>query len=214
MLPSSVRNAAASISKLYGASPCTPTTREVSLPAVSFVAKSGTGKTTLLEAVLRELTRRGRRVGAIKHDAHSFEIDHEGKDSWRLTQAGASPMVISSPEKLAVVEQGLRGEVPLDEIMARYMTGADLVLTEGFKTGHLPKIEVHRRERSPELLCATRAGEILDGDLVAVVSDGELVLPVPLLPLSRPDRVCDFLESMFLQPGLNPSVGMKDDEGR
>ncbi|WP_461394974.1 molybdopterin-guanine dinucleotide biosynthesis protein B, partial [Deferrisoma sp.] len=70
---------------------------------MSFVAKSGTGKTTLLEKVIGELTRRGYRVGTIKHDAHRFEIDHEGKDSWRLTRAGASPMVISSAEKLAMV---------------------------------------------------------------------------------------------------------------
>jgi molybdopterin-guanine dinucleotide biosynthesis protein MobB len=63
-------------------------------PAVSFVAKSGTGKTTLLEKVIAELNRRGHRVGSVKHDAHSFEIDHEGKDSWRLTRAGSSSWAI------------------------------------------------------------------------------------------------------------------------
>jgi molybdopterin-guanine dinucleotide biosynthesis protein MobB len=167
-------------------------------PAVSFVAKSGTGKTTLLETVLRELTRRGWRVGAVKHDAHSFEIDHEGKDSWRLTKAGASPMVISSPEKLAVVQDGLQGEIPLDEIIERFMGGADLVLTEGYKTGHLPKIEVHRQGRSEELLCVDGAGQVTDEDLVAVVSDADRSLPVPVLPLDDPASVCDFLEERFL----------------
>lgn len=173
-------------------------------PAVSFVAKSGTGKTTLLEAVLRELTRRGWRVGAVKHDAHSFEIDHEGKDSWRITKAGASPMVISSPEKLAFVQDGLPGEIPLEEIISRFMGGVDLVLTEGYKTGHLPKIEVHRRERSEELLCLDREGQVTDADLVAVVSDAVRTPAVPVLPLDDPAAACDFLEVKFLG-GRTPS---------
>ncbi len=170
-------------------------------PAVSFVAKSGTGKTTLLEKVIAELTRRGYRVGTIKHDAHRFEIDHEGKDSWRLTRAGASPMVISSAEKLAMVHPNARGEMTLEEIIHRFMTEADIVLTEGYKTGTLPKIEVHRAARSPDLLCATRDGHLLDHRLIAVVSDEALALPVPVLPLGRPEQVCDFIESRFLNGG-------------
>jgi len=167
-------------------------------PAVSFVAKSGTGKTTLLEKVIGELARRGRRVGTVKHDAHRFEIDHEGKDSWRLTKAGASPMAISSAEKIALVQTGLEQEVPLGEIISRFMIGADLVITEGYKTGDLPKVEVHRSGRSSELLCVTREGKVLDNDLIAVVSDEELSLPVPLFPLDDPGPVCDFLEERFL----------------
>ncbi len=167
-------------------------------PAVSFVAKSGTGKTTLLEKVIRELTRRGYRVGTIKHDAHRFEIDHEGKDSWRLTRAGASPMVISSAEKLAMVHPNGRGEMTLEEIIYRFMTETDIVLTEGYKTGTLPKIEVHRAARSPELLCAARDGRLLDHRLIAVVSDAPQNLPVPVFPLDHPGPVCDFLEARFL----------------
>jgi len=173
-------------------------------PAVSFVAKSGTGKTTLLEKVFAELSRRGWRVGAVKHDAHSFEIDHEGKDSWRLTRAGASPMVISSREKLAIVQEGLREEVPLDEIISRHMRGVDLVVTEGYKTGHLPKIEVHRQERSGELLCLDGEGNVIDEDLVAVVSDTVRTPALPVLPLDDPAAVCDFLEVKFLG-GRTPS---------
>ena len=168
-------------------------------PAVSFVAKSGTGKTTLLEKVIGELARRGWRVGTVKHDAHRFEIDHEGKDSWRLTQAGASPMVISSREKIAMVQTGLSREVPLEEIISHFMADVDLVITEGYKTGHLPKVEVHRSARSSELLCVTRDGRILEKDLIAVVSDENLSLPVPLFPLQDPGPVCDFLEEKFLE---------------
>ncbi|MBI5442118.1 MAG: molybdopterin-guanine dinucleotide biosynthesis protein B [Deltaproteobacteria bacterium] len=167
-------------------------------PAVSFVAKSGTGKTTFLEKVIAELTRRGYRVGTIKHDAHRFEIDHEGKDSWRLTRAGASPMVVSSAEKLAMVHPNGRGEMTLEEIIYRFMTEVDLVVTEGYKTGSLPKVEVHRGARSPELLCTTRDGQILDHRLIAVVSDEDLRVSVPLFPLDQPEPVCDFLEERFL----------------
>ncbi len=167
-------------------------------PAVSFVAKSGTGKTTFLEKAIAELTRRGYRVGTIKHDAHRFEIDHEGKDSWRLTRAGASPMVVSSAEKLAMVHPNARGEMTLDEIVYRFMTDVDLVVTEGYKTGNLPKIELHRAARSPELLCLGPDGSLLDHRLIAVVSDAALPAPVPRFPLDHPGPVCDFLEERFL----------------
>jgi molybdopterin-guanine dinucleotide biosynthesis protein MobB len=182
-------------------------------PAVSFVAKSGTGKTTLLEKVIVELARRGRRVGIVKHDAHRFEIDHEGKDSWRLTQAGASPMVISSREKIAVVQTGLSREVPLDEIISRFMGDVDLVITEGYKTGHLPKVEVHRSARSSELLCVTRDGRILDESLVAVVSDEDLSLPVPVFPLQDPGPICDFLEEKFLGTDRGTSLSAGESSG-
>ena len=75
----------------------------MSVKVVAFVAKSNTGKTTLLEQVIREIKDRGYKVGAIKHDAHSFDIDHPGKDSHRLTAAGADTMLIISPEKLALI---------------------------------------------------------------------------------------------------------------
>jgi GTPase SAR1 family protein len=73
--------------------------------AVAFVAKSNTGKTTLLEQVIRDLKERGYRIGAIKHDAHSFDIDHPGKDSYRLAAAGADTTLITSPEKLALIKK-------------------------------------------------------------------------------------------------------------
>ena len=95
--------------------------------AVSFVAKSGTGKTTLLEKVIAELKGRGYRVGVIKHDAHRFDIDHPGKDSHRLTAAGADTMLISSPEKLALVK--LHSESPpIEELIATYFSDVDLIL--------------------------------------------------------------------------------------
>lgn len=162
--------------------------------AVSFVAKSGTGKTTLLEKVIAELKLRGYRVGVIKHDAHRFEIDHPGKDSHRLTQAGADTMLVSSPDKLALVKQ-YAAQPPVQELIATYFGDVDLILTEGFKKSGLPKIEVHRRERSATLLCR---GENHDATLVAVASDSPLELDVPLLDINNIGQVADFLETHFI----------------
>lgn len=163
--------------------------------AVSFVAKSGTGKTTLLEQVIAELKARGYRVGAIKHDAHRFDIDHPGKDSYRFTAAGADTMLISSPEKLALVKRHAAAP-PIEELLATYFGDVDIVLTEGFKMSGLPKIEVHRRDRSATLLCR---GEENDPTLLAVASDEPLVLDVPVLDLNEPRRVADFVEARFLR---------------
>lgn len=162
---------------------------------VSFVAKSGTGKTTLLEKVIAELKLRGYRIGVIKHDAHRFEIDHPGKDSHRLTAAGADTMLISSPEKLALVKLHAVSP-PIEELIATYFSDVDLVLTEGFKKSGLPKIELHRRERGATLLCR---GEGHDSTLVAVASDSPLELDVPLLDLNNPRQVADFVEQRIIR---------------
>ena len=166
---------------------------------VSFVAKSGTGKTTLLEKVIAELKQRGYKVGAIKHDAHKFDIDHPGKDSHRLTSAGADIMLISSPEKLALIRKHAASP-PIEELLATYFTDVDIVVTEGFKKSTMPKIEIHRKERSPTLLCR---GEEYDPTLVAVASDEPLDLDVPVLDLNNPREVADFVERIFLM-GRNP----------
>lgn len=168
----------------------------MAIKAVSFVAKSGTGKTTLLEKVIAELKKRGYKVGAIKHDAHRFDIDHPGKDSYRLTAAGADTTLISSPAKLAIVKKH-EASPPIEELLATYFADVDLVVTEGFKKSGLPKIEVHRSERSDTLLCR---GERHDPTLLAVASDGALELDVPVFDLNDQESVVDFIESYFQLP--------------
>ncbi|MFA6011055.1 MAG: molybdopterin-guanine dinucleotide biosynthesis protein B [Desulfobacteraceae bacterium] len=164
---------------------------------VSIVAKSGTGKTTLLEKLIAELKIRGYRVGALKHDAHRFDIDHRNKDSWRLTQAGADTMVITSKEKLAMVKINQQSEEPdVMEIVTHYFTDVDLVLTEGFKGNTFPKIEVHRKERSDTLLCR---GESYDKSLLAIASDEPLDMDVPVYDINDALGLCDFIEERFLQ---------------
>ncbi len=161
----------------------------MTVKALAFVAKSGSGKTTLLEKVISRLKDRGYKVGAIKHDAHRFDIDRPGKDSYRLTAAGADTMVISSPEKLALVKKHA-GSPPVEDLLAAFFTDVDIVLIEGFKSSSLPKIEVHRRERSPDLLCR---GKEHDPMLLAVASDEPLELDVPQLDIDDPDGITDFI---------------------
>ena len=168
----------------------------MTVKAISFVAKSGTGKTTLLEKVIARLKERGYRIGVIKHDAHRFDIDHPGKDSHRLASAGADIMMISSPEKLALVKTHTASPPTVAEILATYFTDVDIVLTEGFKHGSLPKIELHRKERSATLICR---GAVHDPTLLAVASNEPLKLDVPVLDLNDAGAVADFIEEKFLK---------------
>jgi len=167
----------------------------MSVKVLAFVAKSGTGKTTLIEKVISELKKRGYRVGVVKHDAHRFDIDHPGKDSYRLTAAGADTMLLCSPDKLALIKK--HAVAPsIEELLAGYFSDEDIVLTEGFKKSSLPKIELHRPERSDTLLCR---GEEDDPMLIAVASTVPLSLDVPVLDLNNAQAITDFLEERFLK---------------
>lgn len=158
-------------------------------PTVSFIARSGTGKTRLVTALIGELKSRGYRVGAIKHDAHKFEIDHPGKDSYRFTEAGADSMLISSGSKLAFVKQHQQAP-EIARLIADYFPDVDIVLIEGFKKLGLPKIEVYRQEYGAPLLCR---GEKRDPALLAIATDTALDIDVPQLDLNNPAGIADFL---------------------
>jgi molybdopterin-guanine dinucleotide biosynthesis protein B len=160
------------------------------IPVVSVVGKSNVGKTTLLEKLIPELKRRGYRVATVKHDAHSFEMDQPGKDTWRHRQAGADVVVISSKDKVAMIKR-VTQEIPLPQI-AQMVTDVDILLTEGYKRGSAPKIEVSRRALSSELLCTA-------DELVAIVSDQSFALPVPQLGLDDVAGLADVLEDRFLK---------------
>jgi len=167
----------------------------MSIKIIAFVAKSGTGKTTLVEKVIAELKQRNYRVGAVKHDAHRFEIDHPGKDSYKFSAAGADTVLLSSPDKLALIRK--HAESPtIEELLDTYFTDEDIVLTEGFKKSSLPKIEIHRPEHNDTLICR---GEHYDPTLVAVASSAQLTLDVPVLNLNDPVSVTDFIENKFLK---------------
>lgn len=163
------------------------------MKVVSFSAASGTGKTTLLEKVIPILVSRGWRVGALKHDAHAIDIDRPGKDSHRLSAAGAEIMVVAGGERLAMVRR-LDAPLPPAEIVAGLFAGMDLVLLEGFGDAPYPVIIVRRKGIPPK---ASPPGGADDPRVVAVVSDEPLDVPVPLLDLDDPERVAGFLEKLL-----------------
>lgn len=147
-------------------------------PVISVVGRSDAGKTTFLEKLIPELKARGVRVAVVKHDRHGFEMDHPGKDTWRLRKAGADAVMISAPNQMALIRTGLREELSLDELAAMVGDWVDLVLTEGYKSGSKPKIEVSRM--------AIADGELLCGpeELLAVATDHPVPLNVPQFDLN------------------------------
>ncbi len=159
------------------------------LPVISIVGKSDTGKTTLLVKLIAELKARGYRVATVKHDAHSFDIDHPGKDTWRHAQAGSDHVVISSPNRIAHIQRVQR-ELTLPEIVAG-IHDTDIVLTEGYKRGPAPKIEVSRAEKGRELLCTRE-------ELVAIAADQRFDIEVPQFDLDDAAGLVDLIEGRFL----------------
>ncbi len=160
------------------------------VPAVSIVGKSQSGKTLLMEQLIAEFKERGYKVAALKHSRGGMEIDRPGKDTWRFAQAGSDAVLISSPDKLALIRQ-LDHDLGIDEIRPIIGTEFDLILAEGFRKSRTPKIEVHRRELGDDLSCAP-------DELSAVVTDGPLNAPVVQFPRSDTAAIADFIESNFV----------------
>lgn len=172
------------------------------IPIVSIVGKSDSGKTTLIEKLVPELCRRGYRVATVKHDVHGFEVDREGKDSWRHKKAGAHTVVISSPMKVAVIRD-VDHDAELSEIRDRYIRDVDLILSEGFKRNRQPKIEVSRREKHRDLLCTK------EDNLLAIASDQPFEIGVPCLDINDASGLVDLIEEKILKGGKRIKVFLR-----
>lgn len=155
------------------------------IPVLSFVASSGTGKTTYLEKLLPYLKNKGLRIAVIKHDAHDFEMDNPQKDSYRLRKAGADIMYITSPNRTAFIAEHNDIGMPLDSIISQ-IKNVDLIITEGFKNSDKPKIEIYRQGVSRNLT-------FYNSSLMAVVSDTDLDKNVPLFKSTDFISVTNFI---------------------
>jgi len=152
------------------------------IPIFSVVGFSGTGKTTLLEKLVVELKSRGLRLAVIKHDAHEFDIDHEGKDSYRFSHAGADVTVVASACKAAIIENR---PVSLETLLGR-ITDVDIILTEGYKSGPWPKIAVRRAATGKPL-------PLPAGECFAVVSDIPEDTATPFFALDDINGLADLI---------------------
>jgi molybdopterin-guanine dinucleotide biosynthesis adapter protein len=161
-------------------------------PMLSVVGFSGQGKTTLTVKLVAELSKRGFRVGTIKHDVHGFDLDHPGKDSYRHKKAGASVTIVTSPNHIGMVKDVDHDHQPQELIP--FFRGLDVVLVEGFKRAGLPKIEIFRPEIKKEPACKG------DKQLMALVSDSPLDWGVPRFHTEQISEIVDFLlEQLHLE---------------
>jgi len=164
---------------------------QIDAKVIGFSAFSGTGKTTLLMKIIPLLKEHGMRVGLIKKTHHDFEIDRPGKDSHQLRLAGASPVMLSSPRRRAIITEHseIRERGLAEELAFFDRGGVDVILVEGFKHESFPKIELHRPSLGKPLLFPD------DSSIIAIATDAELpVTPtIPRFDLNAPRPIADFI---------------------
>lgn len=159
-------------------------------PVVSLIGKANSGKTTFIEQLIPALLALGVRVGTIKHHVHEFDMDRPGKDTWRHKKAGASVVALSSPTGLGIIRDTER-DLSVDEVIDQYFGDVDLVITEGYKSGPAPKVEIFR---------STAHSTPLERDhtWVAMVSDTNLDCNLPVFSLDAPNDLARFLIETLL----------------
>ena len=164
-------------------------------PIVSFVGKSNSGKTTFLESLIPALVLRGIVVCAIKHSHHPASPEGSGKDTDRLLRAGAAIVFFHGVDQASGIGR-------LEQQVAGLMENIDLVITEGYKFGPAPKIEISRAKRARELACADSM------DLIAVVADYPIELEVPRFSFDQADPLADWLIKRFLSDKRKSKIAL------
>jgi molybdopterin molybdotransferase len=164
------------------------TIQKPNLPLLGFAAYSGTGKTTLLEALLPKLTETGLRIGVLKHAHHDFDVDKPGKDSYRLRKAGASQMLIASRYRHALMTETPDSEAEFDYLLTRFdAEQLDVILVEGCKNIAFPKIELHRDEVGKPWLYPN------DNNIIAIAADAKVDSELPQMDINDLDAIRDFI---------------------
>ena len=169
------------------------------MKVIGFAGYSGAGKTTLVEALVALMKARGLKVSVIKHAHHHFDVDREGKDSWRHRKAGAYEVLLASDQRMALMrEYAQPTQVSVHDMLAQLDPSVDWVLIEGFKHGDVPKIEVWRLQQ--DRLDKGKSIEPLypqDALVMAVATDAPQNLPLvptqPVLDLNQPPVVLQWL---------------------
>ena len=145
------------------------------------------GKTSLMERLVVDITARGLSVSTVKHARHSFDVDHPGKDSHRHRVAGAREVLLASRKRIALMHE-LRDEAePTLEVLLQRLGPVDLVLVEGYKRDAHPKVEAHRAVTGNPLIATD------DPTVRAVASDTLLELDRPVFDLDDTGAIADFI---------------------
>lgn len=168
---------------------------------LGFAAYSGTGKTTLLQQLIPLLKAKNLRVGLLKQSHHDFEIDRPGKDSHALRMAGASPVMLSSPWRRAIIteHEAIRERGLAEELAFFDQASVDLILVEGYKHESFPKIELHRPALGKPLLFPE------DPSIIAIATDGPLPVEptIPCFDLNAPAILADFILDHLIHHGTH-----------
>ncbi len=160
----------------------------MSVRLLAISAWSGTGKTTLLEQVIPLLKTQGIRSGLIKHTHHQMDIDTPGKDSYLLRKAGADQVIVASNQRWALMVESPNKPLSLVQLASQMDSSTlDLVLVEGFKDEPVPKIALWRRGVKGEIK------DLLDQYVIAVATDEDMELNLPILDINQPMQVADFI---------------------
>ena len=169
------------------------------MPVVAFIAYSGTGKTTLIEKLIKQFTQQGIRVSVIKHTHHRFDVDRPGKDSYRHREAGAGEILLVSDQRWVLMHELKETAEPTVEEQLHKLSPCDLVIVEGFKEATIPKIELWRADHLECSQNPLKANQ--DEHIQAVAIPGgahaqnrpSLNRDIPILDLDQVEEVAQYV---------------------
>jgi molybdopterin-guanine dinucleotide biosynthesis protein B len=156
------------------------------IPAISIVGHSGSGKTSLIEHLIRELKMRGRRLAAVKHAHEDFDLDRPGKDSYRFAAAGCESVTLLGARRSALIRTH-EADYAFDDLLDLAGREADIILIEGLSSGPYPKIEVCRDDLGRGLRCRPE-------ELMAVVTDQPLDISCAQFSPQEIGAIADLVE--------------------